>query len=268
VPDGSEEELRDILESITKQEILLNQGLLRVDELMLLTQQANFAYELASDHDSIQYRKYDKSRRSHTKWVPQRRNGYAEPEDGDQLRDLKQEITELLHLNNIEVEANEIFLPPGHTFLGRIAIRNILSRATTTLDIKDDYLFSADKKTKNIELLEILTPYLSGSLPLEVRLLGSSDSPPSTTLSDVASFLKQFPKVQIKGFSRTGSGSKETHDRFIIIDGKEVFTSGASVKDLGLAQSLIAQVEDPSVVDQHIKQFEEWWNRATTYKGL
>jgi hypothetical protein len=52
-------------------------------------------------------------------------------------------------LREVKVEPKEVFIAPGEPFTGRLAIRNILSRAQTSIDIKDDYLFSANKTTKN-----------------------------------------------------------------------------------------------------------------------
>ncbi|MBI4034282.1 hypothetical protein HY380_00075 [Candidatus Saccharibacteria bacterium] len=260
--------LKKVIEEITKVEPILNQGLLRLDELRALTTIARREYEVASNHDSIQYRKYDKTRRSRTRWRPVRRSGYAESDDGSELLELKQEIAELLHMSGVKVETKEIFLPPGQPFLGRTAIRNILSRAAVSIDIKDDYLFSSNQHTKNLELLQILSPYLESSLKLRVRLLGSSQNLPRPVLSDVAAFMKQFPNAELKGYSHSEDGSKQTHDRFIIIDNKEVFTSGASLKDLGISQSAISQVKDETTTRQYTKVFDQWWVQASPYTGL
>ncbi|TDO29480.1 hypothetical protein EV643_1481 [Kribbella sp. VKM Ac-2527] len=257
-----------LLDQISEKELLLDQGYLRVEELREITQRASSAYESAADHNSIQYRKYDKERRTITQFSPVRDNGYAEPQDGATLRRLKQQITELLHLHDVKVEPKEVFLQPGHLFTGRIAIRNILSRAQKTIDIKDDYLFDANKNTKNIDLLSILGPYLEPPLRISARLLGSSQNPPSAVTSDVSAFLKQYSSVEILGYSRTATGAKQSHDRFVIIDGKDVFTSGASIKDLGLAQSLIDQINDPKVAAQYVAQFDDRWMKGSRYPGL
>ena len=66
------------------------------------------------------------------------------------------------------------------------------------------------------------------------------------------------------------TGDRQTHDRFIIIDGKEVFKVGTSAKDLGvtMAQSSVDMVNDPDVTAEYIKQFDEWWCKASNYPGL
>lgn len=45
-------------------------------------------------------------------------------------------------------------------------------------------------------------------------------------LLDLAKYNSQYPLVEIKEF-------KQSHDRFLIIDNKEVYHFGASLKDLG-----------------------------------
>lgn len=200
--------------------------------------------------------------------MPVRTSGYAEDEDGYYLYELKQQIIELLHIHEVRVEPKEVFLPAGDTFTGRLAIRNILSRAGATIDIKDDYLFSANKTTKNLELFAVIAPYLDGPLNIKVRLLGPSRELETSIVSDVATFIRQYPHVELMGYSRSLDGIKQTHDRFIILDGKEVFASGASIKDLGLAQSSINQINDTAVIAQYIRQFDEWWANATAYPSL
>src|SRR5258708_17927310 len=264
----TEADLLIIVEEVKKAEPLLAQGLLREDELNKLQSIEKHAYELMVNHDSVQYRKYDRSRREATRWREVSRSGYVDLDDAYVLLELKQQIIELLNLHQIPVQPTEIFLPPNSEHTGRVTVRNILSRASTSIDIKDDYLFGVNKTTKNIDLLLIVGPYLDTSLNITLRLLGSSDSLPSAVLSDVKAFITQYPTVQIKGFSHSTDGDKETHDRFIIIDGSEVYKIGASIKDLGSAQTSIDKVNDPAITAQFIHYFSSWWSRATAYPDL
>lgn len=264
----SNEQLVAIVEEIKNAEPLLAQGLFREVELSDLYNRANQMYEASVDHDSIQYRKYDRARRETTRWREVSRSGYVDEEDGRELLEIKQQIIELLDLRNVEVQSEEIFIPPNSEYLSRIAIRNILSTAQSSIDIKDDYLFSVNKLTKNIELLMILHPYLGTSLSLTVRLLGSSDNLPVEVISDVQAFLKQHDSVDFKGYSHRSDGERQTHDRFIIIDGTQVYKIGTSIKDIGTSQSSIDKVNDQSVASEYIAQFGDWWKKAKNYDGL
>ena len=48
----------------------------------------------------------------------------------------------------------------------------------------------------------------------------------STLKSDLEKHNKQYPPIEIKAFTKA-------HDRFLIIDEKDVYHIGASLKDLG-----------------------------------
>ena len=209
------------------------------------------------------------TRRSTTIWSPQSRGGYVGKAHAGKLLILKRQIIELLNLRSVEIEpsATEVFIAPGTQFGSRVALRNVLSRATTSIDIKDDYLFSTNKTTKNIELLAILYPYLETPLSIKIRLLGSSNQLPLNVRSDISAFCRQFGQVDIKGYSHSnneGVPTRETHGRFIIIDGQEVFKIDSSIKDLGATQSSIDKVGD-ELVDNYKDIFEEWWDKALVY---
>jgi hypothetical protein len=64
------------------------------------------------------------------------------------------------------------------------------------------------KKTKHVKVT-ILTKDISKQLAL-----------------DIAKFNQQYPAVEAKAFSLS-------HDRFLVIDGKDTYHLGASLKDLG-----------------------------------
>lgn len=262
----SDDELIEIIKEIDTAQGLLDQGLLREQEYNDVSKRASDAYENTADHNSIQYRKYDKSRRAKTVWRAVPTSGYVKEGGGWSFGDIRQQISELLDLKGTSVSSpKELFLPPNSEFDARLNIRNILSGATSSIDIKDDYLFTLNKNTKNVEMLYILAPYLDTSLDIKVRLLGSSKELTST-ISDVNAFLDQYKdRAEIKGAVLNENNQKETHDRFIIIDNSSVFQIGASIKDLGKAQSSIIAIENADVCRQYKEQFEEWWNVAELY---
>lgn len=266
-PHVDDETLQRIVDEIEAAKPLLAQGLYRVQELDQLTQQASNAYEGTADHDSVQYRKYDRDRNLSARWPAINNSGYVDTDDAYELLDLQQQIIELLNLHGVDIQTTELFIAPRTPYTARVYLRNILSRAKTSIDLKDDYLFSANRTTFNIELLNILQPYMASSLNISARLLGADQSPPAAVVSDVKVFIAQYPRAVFKG-NAPPTGSRETHDRFIIIDRTEVYKVGTSVKDLGTAQSGIDKVEDDTVVQQYISQFDTWWAAAHDYPNL
>ena len=90
---------------------------------------------------------------------------------------------------------------------------NLITKAKTSIILIDNYvddtvltLFS--KRKKNVKVT-IYTATISKQLRL-----------------DVAKHNQQYPGAEIKEF-------KQSHDRFLIIDEKELYHIGASLKDLG-----------------------------------
>ena len=87
---------------------------------------------------------------------------------------------------------------------------------------------------KKNEKRNILVVGLSGSLrvgsyttmAVNIALLGAKEVGVKTEFIDLNKYNSQYPKIEIKEF-------KESHDRFLIIDNKDVYNFGASLKDLG-----------------------------------
>jgi hypothetical protein len=272
-PLASDDALKRFVEQIEEAKPLLAQGLYRDKELDDLWQRSSNAYQNTVDHDSIQYRKYDRDRRQTTRWREVSRSGYVDMDDAIELIELQQQIVELLNLHGTDVQTTELFIAPRTPYTARVYLRNILSRAKISIDLKDDYLFSANRTTFNIDLLNILQPYMGSPLNITARLLGSdqilgnSSNPPATLISDVKAFITQYSRAEFKGNAPL-IGSRETHDRFIVIDRHEVYKVGASVKNLGTAQSGIDKVDDATVAQQYITQFDGWWAAAHDYPAV
>ena len=70
---------------------------------------------------------------------------------------------------------------------------------------------------------------------VKVVILTSNNSNISTL--DIQKFNKEYPKLEV-------ATTNKFHDRFIIIDNKELYHCGASLKDLGKKCFGINQIED------------------------
>ena len=116
------------------------------------------------------------------------------------------------------IESKEITPKQGIFFDGQIFdaykfVSDLIRRAKKSIIIIDNYiddsvLLLLTKRKKSVTV-KIFTKTISKQLALDVKKYNS-----------------QYPPVEIKKF-------KYAHDRFIIIDDKEVFHFGASLKDLG-----------------------------------
>ena len=112
-------------------------------------------------------------------------------------------------------------------------IIDIIKKADEKIVVIDNYIDDSvlkmlAKKSKNVEVV-ILTSEKSNISKL-----------------DVQKFNKEYPILKI-------AKTNKFHDRFIIIDKKELYHCGASIKDLGKKCFGINRIEDENIIDKIIK---------------
>ena len=64
---------------------------------------------------------------------------------------------------------------------------------------------------------------------------------------DIKKFNKEYPVLKV-------AKTNKFHDRFIIIDNKELYHCGASIKDLGKKCFAINKIEDISIIDKLVNE--------------
>lgn len=101
----------------------------------------------------------------------------------------------------------------GQVFDAHKFVSGLIKKAGKSIILIDNYVDESaldllTKKKKNVEVV-ILTKNLSKALKLDAK-----------------KFNAQYPKISIKEFDKA-------HDRFLIIDDKDIYHFGASLKDLG-----------------------------------
>ena len=119
---------------------------------------------------------------------------------------------------------NKLFFD-GEIYDAYSLLVDIISKASKEIIIIDNYV---DKVTLDI---------LSKKKVNVVVLLITDDKKSQLTKTDINKFNSEYPLLQIK-YTNT------FHDRFIIIDDKELYHLGASLKDLGKKVFAISKIED------------------------
>lgn len=109
-------------------------------------------------------------------------------------------------------------------------IVNIIKRADSKIVIIDNYIDDS--------ILEMLSKKKKG---VEVVILTSNNS--NIIKLDVQKFNKEYPTLKI-------AKTDKFHDRFIVIDGKELYHCGASLKDLGKKCFAISKIDDYDFFNQ------------------
>ena len=138
--------------------------------------------------------------------------------------------------NQLQQEENikqKVFFQ-GQIYDAYSLIIDIIKRANKKITIIDNYIDDSilkmlTKKNKNVEVVII-----------------TSDKCNIENI-DVKKFNKEYPILKV-------AKTDKFHDRFIIIDNKELYHCGASIKDLGKKCFAINKIEDISIIDKLVNE--------------
>jgi len=118
----------------------------------------------------------------------------------------------------------------GQIFDAYVLANKIIKSAKQSIVLIDNYIDESvltmlGKKSKNVKVT-LLTKDISKQLSL-----------------DIAKFNEQYPAMEAKNFNLS-------HDRFLVIDGKEVYHLGASLKDLGKKWFAFSKMEGLALLEK------------------
>ncbi|MDO9206676.1 MAG: ORF6N domain-containing protein, partial [Sulfuricurvum sp.] len=102
----------------------------------------------------------------------------------------------------------------GQIFDAYLFISDLIRKATTSIILLDNYID------------ETVLTHLSSKINPNVRITILTKTISKELTLDLQKHNAQYPKIEIKEFA-------STHDRFLILDEKEIYHIGASLKDLG-----------------------------------
>ncbi len=134
----------------------------------------------------------------------------------------------LTALESKEVQPKQGIFYDGQIFDAYIFVSDLFKSARRSITIIDNYLDDS--------VLTLLTKRKKG-----VKVLLYTRTPSLVLAQDVEKCNEQYPPIEIKEF-------KSAHDRFIIIDDKDLYHFGASLKDLGKKWFAFSKM-DMGVVD-------------------
>jgi hypothetical protein len=136
--------------------------------------------------------------------------------------------------NQLQQEENikqKIFFE-GQIYDAYILIIDIIKKANNKILIIDNYVDDSilkmlTKKKKNVEVVILTTPKSN------IQKI------------DIQKFNKEYPTLKV-------ANTNKFHDRFIVIDNKEMYHLGASIKDLGKKCFGINKIEDIEIIKKII----------------
>ncbi len=138
--------------------------------------------------------------------------------------------------NNKEKEFKQKIFFDGQIYDAYSLIIDIIKKAKNKILIIDNYIDDS-----------ILKMLLKKNENVEVVILTSQNC--NITKLDVQKFNKQYANLKL-------AYTNKFHDRFIVIDNKELYHCGASLKDLGKKCFAINKMEDMEYIDK-ISKFKE-----------
>ena len=132
------------------------------------------------------------------------------------------------YIGNREEKEQKLFFN-GQIWDSYNLIINIIKRAESKILIIDNYIDDS--------ILDMLSKKKNG---VEVVILTSNNS--NILKLDIQKFNKEYPTLKI-------AKTDKFHDRFIIIDNKELYHCGASLKDLGKKCFGINRIDDIDYIE-------------------
>jgi hypothetical protein len=174
--------------------------------------------------------------------------GYIDRWQVEQLiQDIEYSLDLLSHAATVKIPEMKVtregIFFAGQYFDALQHVSDIIASAQTEIVVIDGYIA--------VTLLSLLTAKKSG---VEVRIL--TKSVPADVQTAATAFNKQYGGLSIRT-------SNAFHDRFVIIDGKDFYHFGASIKDLGSKGFMFSRIEEQEVTVALRKKWEEEWQRAT-----
>jgi len=143
-----------------------------------------------------------------------------------------------------EITKAGLFLA-GETFDALYRIHGLVQAAAVSIELIDGYI-SAD-------LLQIIKDKQTG---VEVRLLTKDNSWSQGVKPLVSAFVTQYGSLEIRL-------SDDFHDRFLILDRKEYFHFGPSIKDAGKRACGFSPIEQPELVAKMQQMWDGGWQNGT-----
>ena len=135
-------------------------------------------------------------------------------------------------LQNGEEEIKQKIFFQGQIYDAYSLIIDIIKSANKKILIIDNYIDDS--------ILKMLTKKKSN---VEVVILTSDKS--NIQKIDIQKFNKEYPILKV-------AKTNKFHDRFIVLDNKEMFHLGASIKDLGKKCFAINKIEDVKIIEKII----------------
>jgi len=186
-------------------------------------------------------------------WKNVPKPGFTNPGEAEKdLKDIIAFISQSVNRLTGKDFKTEIYVPAGRPFDGRAHLQNVLNTAKQEVFIIDNYLQRS--------ILPMLTTVVENKADLTLKfLIGNKNKTKFDGFTaDLVYFAKQYPLVKIECRIHD-----DLHDRYIIIDGNQLYTVGSSLDSIGEKGNFITLIEDHGSKDAHTTDMLNLWNLAS-----
>ncbi len=143
-------------------------------------------------------------------------------------------------------DVSELFFPTGSQHDAYVEIRKILQKVQSSITVIDPYVDGTiftllGNVSSSVSAIRILTHKVPSDFNLEAR-----------------KFKGQYMKASLEVRS-----TREFHDRFVVLDDRDCWHIGSSIKDAGVRAFMISQLADQKNRDSLVQQLSESWRNAS-----
>jgi hypothetical protein len=220
--------------------------LLRTTEAQAIVAQVKAALEQVIPQQDKAYRVLDRLRKEAPGWWRVTHTGYVSPENCANLKYWLMVLDTVGRqyapdfIRHTHYDKKQHFIDAGEHLKAQQVVFNTMKRAKRTLDIVDPYLD------------DTIFPYVQSLDPgLRVRALAGK-KPKPIVKSMHATYAVSASNLDIRA-------ETTFHDRYIIIDGQEVWALGTSINNIGAKATTISRITDPTEQGRILAAFQAAW---------
>lgn len=147
----------------------------------------------------------------------------------------------------------ELVIPAGKSYEGRLYLRNLLQQASQSIFIRDSYFRPV--------ILDVLLEFMLDNSQLKVEILMGDNPRLAPFKASFLTFKQQYSALNIQ--ARNSSSADNDHPRYIIVDDQLLFNPDHSLDQWGVTTVNIHQLTDISEIAKVKTQLATDWQKAT-----
>jgi len=241
-------ELEEVLKGLEDGAERCRKQLLRIQEAGAIISKTETRVKQLLPPDSDSFRIFEREIRAKPLWWKQTTSGYVETAACRHFEDRIALLNTILDeiapefLRRETVAKSQFYFAAGDAYRAKKKLFSIMKTATASIAIVDSYL--DDQVFDYIDSL---------SDTINIRLLTGSSKPIFRTL---------YSSLKTKRVNIEARKCDDCHDRFIVLNGNEVWHLGASINGFGTQAFMINKVIDETEKMQFLSDLENWWKKG------